>query len=195
MKVRSNQKMLGLTNKNKGMTLPETLLVLAVGAAVAVVGYAGYKTATGDVGGAALAQDTVTMIAKIKQTWGSTGNFTSLSAANLNNAGLLSNSSYKYDGTNIVDGLGNTATIDGATTKFAMLLGPYSKDDCARIAPQLVSAAYNINVGDAAALTGGNAGTVTGGSAFKAGTTTTQANMLTGCGGTNTAPKIAIEVR
>lgn len=177
-----------------GMTLIESLLVLAVGAAVAVIAYSGYRVADSDVNAATVSQDTVAMIGKIKQTWA--GSYATVTPPGLNNAGVISGS-FKWDSTNsaVLDAMGNTVAFDGAQAKFAFLLGPFSKEDCAKIAPGLSSIAYNINIGDTAALSGGNTGTVTGGSAYKAATVVAPANLLTGCGGTNVATKIAIEFR
>ena len=192
--MRTTKKIASSITRQAGMTLTESLLVLAVGAAVAVVAYSGYRVANSDVMASTVSQDTVGMIGKIKQIWG--GNYTTVTPTGLNNAGVITGS-FKWDATAsaVLDAMGNTVTFDGAQSKFAFLLGPFSKEDCAKIAPGLSSIAYSINIGDAAALTGGNVGTVTGGAAYKTATTITPANLLTGCGGTNVATKIAVEVR
>jgi type II secretory pathway pseudopilin PulG len=189
-----NTKICSAIKKQAGLTMVESLLVLGVAAAVAVIGYAGYRASTGDVNTSAVGQDTVGMVAGIKRVWGASGNYTTVNGAGVNNAGLVIGT-FKWDTatTSVIDGLGNPVAFDGATSKFAILLGPYSKEDCLKVVPALTSLAYDINVGAAAALTGGNVGTVTGGSAYKAGPVINQDNLSAGC--ENGAAKIAIEIR
>ena len=76
--------------KQAGMTLTESLLVLAVGALVAVLAYGGYKLAVGNVKQASAVDSAARMLSAIKKSFGSSGNYSvNVTTANLAKSGIV----------------------------------------------------------------------------------------------------------
>jgi len=142
----------------RGITLTETLLVLAVAAALAVAAYAAYSVARNDSTLSDLSSGTVTMVEKVRQVWSLSGNYSAVDAANVSKAGILPKP-FKFDGSNIQDPFGNNVVLNGASTSFAFSFRNLSKENCSKLAPTMASFAYQISVGgDAQAAQGKAAG-------------------------------------
>lgn len=77
--------------KQAGLTLTESLLVLAVAALVAVLAYAGYKMANSNVKQAAAVDSAARMLSAIKKSFGASGNYpaASVTTANLGKSGIV----------------------------------------------------------------------------------------------------------
>ncbi|MBI1891892.1 MAG: prepilin-type N-terminal cleavage/methylation domain-containing protein [Burkholderiales bacterium] len=80
-----------ITRKTQaGMTLTESLLVLAVGALVAVLAYGGYKVASGNVSEKSAVESTARLLTSIKKAFGGSGNYTTnVTTANLAKSGIV----------------------------------------------------------------------------------------------------------
>jgi prepilin-type N-terminal cleavage/methylation domain-containing protein len=180
-----------LSLKNRGFALGEMLLAVAIVAVLVAIGAGVYGTMRGGINADDQAAKTVALAADIQKNWRNAGNFATVSGTTVNALAIVQKP-LKFDGTNLQDAWGNTMTINGGTTTFAMTIGgatnPLNSSECASVANRLGSGvATNINIGAAAAIgTGATAGTVTGGNVYKAGQTVTQASLTTGCGEANT---------
>lgn len=119
LKTRNNMHTL---KHQAGMTLTESLLVLAVGALVAVLAYGGYKMAVGNVNEQAAVDSSARMLSAIKKSFGSSGNYTtSVTTENLSKSGIVP-TEFKIVGTEVVApwGTGSSKiTIAGTGTAAA----------------------------------------------------------------------------
>jgi|JI8StandDraft_2_1071088.scaffolds.fasta_scaffold02979_8 prepilin-type N-terminal cleavage/methylation domain-containing protein len=173
--------------RQAGLTLTESLLVLAVAGLIAVVAYGGYKVANSDVQANDLGRGAVTLAGQIKRVNFSAG-YASVSPATVKD---LVPAGWKYDGTNVKDNFGNTVGLSGSASSFAMVFSDMSATDCQKVVSQFEGVATKVHIGADAA---GAAGVVSGGNVYKAANgTITAAALATGCG--EDARKIAIEVR
>ena len=179
--------------RQMGFTLIEIMIALGViGTAVAAVLYYQSRAEHGQSANKT-AQDVSMMASKIKGLLGPSNSYGPLTPAWVNSSALV-NSPMKYDGTNLQDPWGNTMSVNGNTTTFAITVGgstsALDKEVCTSIASKMVSNATAIHIGAATAT----AGVVAGGSAYKAvGGTADGALLATGCNVAN--PVIAMQFR
>lgn len=179
-----------IARRHSGLTLGEALLVLGVMSSVLVGAYGAYKYARSDVGANNLAQGAVQLAAQTQSVFGANGGYASVTAANLNSAGLVP-AGWRWDGTNILDGGGNSVTLTAAAGSFAITLQNMTAAECAKAATQMEAAAYSIRVGTSATSA---AGVISGGNVYKSTAGVISAgNLATGCG--EATRKVAIEVR
>lgn len=178
-----NHSMFNRSGRNRGFTLVEVMITLAIfGAALAVVLYYQQRAAV-------ISRSTETtraltsVVGKIKQYYGDTGDYTGLAAANLVDfvpSPLKKNAA----GTDILDPWGNTMTFTGGSSSFKIELGGTNDIDieaCAAIASAFASSARDIAIGTAQTYTAAT-NVLTGGSAFKSvGGPTDPAALATGC--------------
>lgn len=75
--------------KQSGLTLVESLLVLAVAALVAVLAYGGYKMANSGVKSQSNVESSVRLLTAIKKTFGSSGNYKDITHAKVNTSGIV----------------------------------------------------------------------------------------------------------
>ena len=182
----------------RGFALGEMLLAVALVAVLVGIGAAVYSSVRGGISADDAAAKAIALASDIQKNWRNAGTFASVSAAEANKLGLIQKP-LKFDGTTLTDAWGNTMSLNGGTNSFALTIGgtanALSKDNCAAIANRLANGvATNINIGATAAVgTGANLGNVTGGNAFKTGSTINQANLATGCNEAN--PVIAASFR
>ena len=175
---------------NAGFVLTELLLGIAVVAVIALIGAGVYQSLRANVNADDMADKTIALVSDVQRQWRNAGPYASLSAAEVDKISLVK-APLKMNGTNMVDAWGNTMSLSGSASSFALTIGgstfPISKEDCSTIANKLSSLASVIRIGaDAAAGSGGSAGTVTGGNLFKSGATITQSGLTDGCSATNT---------
>lgn len=85
-----------------GMTLTESLLVLSVGALVAVLAYGGYRMATSDVQVQSQTKGVVQLVGKIKQTFGTAADYSGVTLANVINARIVP-ADFKVNGVTSID--------------------------------------------------------------------------------------------
>lgn len=163
--------------------------MLAVSSSVLVAAYGAYKYARSDVGANNLAQGAVQLSAQTQSVFGTNGGYASVTSANINSAGLVP-SGWRWDGTNILDGSGNTVTLSGAAGSFSIVLQNMSSSECAKAATQMEGASYSIRIGTSATAA---AGVISGGNVYKSTAgVISAANLVTGCG--EATRKVAIEV-
>lgn len=177
-----------------GFTIIEIMIALGIiGTAVAAVLYYQGRAEHNQTANKT-AQDLALMASKIKTYLGPSNTYAAATPAWLNSSSLVA-PPMKFDGTNLQDPWGNTMSVNGNTTTYAITIGgttsALDKEVCASIASKMVDNATVINIGTAATAT---AGVVSGGSAYKAnGGTPDGALLATGC---NTAtPVIAMQFR
>ena len=103
-----------IARRQSGLTLGEALLVLGVMSSVLVGAYGAYKYARSDVGANNLAQGAVQLAAQTQSVFGANGGYASVTAANLNSAGLVP-SGWRWDGTNILDSAEQKLRINTTT--------------------------------------------------------------------------------
>ncbi|QAU35247.1 type 4 pilus major pilin [Janthinobacterium sp. 17J80-10] len=135
-------KALNINTRNKintlkqqaGMTLTESLLVLSVGALVAVLAYGGYKMATNDVKTQSQAKGTVQLVGKIKQVFGTSASYGTASASmytTVKNAKILP-ADFKDNGTAFVNAWGGTVVpaVGANTAQFTITFNGVPADGC-----------------------------------------------------------------
>lgn len=189
----------------RGVTLTETLLVLALAAALAAAAYRAYGTASNDAKTSELSNGAITMIGKIKQVWGASGDYTTLAPATLEQSGILpvqfrTNRSGSTLATEIRDTFGNVVSITGTQGSFTLGFERLSPDTCTTLAPVLASQAYRIRAGSGAAAANGVA---SGGQVYKDPTATSMpqsgldvAALTAACGDSDVANRILVaEIR
>lgn len=138
--------------RQAGMTLTESLLVLAIGAAVAVLAYGGYKMATGMVSVSSQTKGATQLVAGIKRVFGVASDYLTVTNANVINAKLVPDD-FKYDasagtitnkwGGYVTASVGNEAGAT-PTTKFKLTITGVPKSDCVDFVTGLTSAAESI---------------------------------------------------
>lgn len=136
--------------RQAGMTLTESLLVLAVGAAIAVIAYGGFRMATGSVAVSSQARGITQLTANIKKTFGIASDYSTVNNANIINARLVPDD-FKFSGTTITNKWGGTVTAAvgnqaGATpaTQFKLTITGVPKDDCTEFLSSISSAAVTL---------------------------------------------------
>lgn len=136
-----------------GMTLTESLLVLSVGALVAVLAYGGYKMATDDVKSQSQAKATVQLVGKIKQTFGTAPNYNDVTVNNVVNARLVP-ADFKTTATpTIVNAWGGNVTpavVTGNTAQFQLTITSVPSDGCVEFLSGISSAALSLTMGTGA---------------------------------------------
>lgn len=177
-------------SKSRGFVLTELLLGVAVVSVLALIGAGVYQGLKAGINADDMGSKTIGMVSEIQKVWRNAGNYTSVSPAEINKVSLVV-APMRMSGTDMLDAWGNTMTLNGGQSSFALTIGgataPINKDDCATIANKLASLGSVIRIGASAAVgTGGSAGTVTGGQLFKTGATITQAGLTDGCSEANT---------
>jgi len=187
----------------RGVTLTETLLVLALAATLAAAAYRAYSTASSDAKTSELGNGTVALIGKIKQVWGATGDYSTLTPANLEQSGILptqfrTNRSGTTLATEVRDTFGNEITITGGAGAFTLGFNQLSADTCTTLAATLASQAFRIQAGSGATAADGAA---SGGADYKGPDVTATsgldvAALAQACGDANTANRILVaEIR
>jgi prepilin-type N-terminal cleavage/methylation domain-containing protein len=178
---------------SRGFVLTELLLAIAIVAVLGLIGVGVYQGLRGTISSDDMADKSIAMVAEIQKNWRNAGSYSSVSGAEINKLALIK-SPMKFDGTVMQDAWGNTMSLNGGTTSFALTIGgaanPIDKDACGNIATKLAAIATNINIGQSAS---GASGQVSSGNAYKSGSTITQSGMTTGC--SETATVIAAQFR
>lgn len=178
-----------------GMTLTESLLVLSVGALVAVLAYGGYRMATSDVKTQSQTKGIVQMVGKIKQTFGTAANYAGVTVANIINAKIVP-ADFKTTGTTSIDNAwggtvtpaaGNeTATATNAS--FRIVITNIPAEGCVDFLSGLSSSANSLWMGAVVgSVTAGTHDVKPLGGAFDAARAATQCAASTGTGATSTA--------
>ena len=171
--------------KQLGMTLQEMMLVFVVVAIVTAIAVGVFNTLRGSVSADDMASKTLLLASNVQKHWRNAGSYTTLSAENVDKIALVEKP-LRMEGTSMLDAWGNTMTISGGQSAFAITIGgaanPVNKEDCATLANNLSSIATSIRIGaDASVGSGATAGTITGGNLFKNGTTIDQSALVDGC--------------
>lgn len=109
---------LNMHKRQAGMTLTESLLVLAVGALVAVLAYGGYQMATSTVGASSQIKGTVQMIAGLKRIYGSAGNYSGITTTVAVSSGVVP-TDFRTTASSITNAWGGAVTITPTTVAGA----------------------------------------------------------------------------
>lgn len=185
------------SNRAAGFALTELLLALAVVAVFALIAAGVYQSMRSSVNAEDMGDKTIGLVSDIQKHWRNAGSYSTLTADEVSKISLVK-APLKMSGTNMVDAWGNTMSLNGGSSSFALTIGgatfPISNEECATVANKILSLATTIRIGsDAAVGTGASAGTATGGNLFKSGSTVTQSGLTTGCSSSN--PIIAATFR
>lgn len=139
-----------LTRRQAGLTLTESLLVLAIGAAVAVLAYGGYKFATNSVTVSSQTRATTQLVASIKRVFGIANDYSTVTNQNIINARIVPEE-FKISGTTIYNRWTGTVTAAvgnqaGGTplTQFKITITQVPRDSCAEFVSGLTSAATTL---------------------------------------------------
>jgi len=182
----------------RGVTLTETLLVLGVAALLAAAAYRAYSMASSDARTSELSNSTVALVNKVKNVFGTDGNYTTLNttfAEKLENSGVLP-PQFRRNNAEIRDIFGNPVTVTGGNGSFTVGFTNLERDTCSTLASSLASVAYAINVGDATAANGALG---SGGEKYKDPATGLDSGALASANGCGTAAvgnrKLVAEIR
>lgn len=177
----------------RGAVMGEMMLYVVIAGVLISAAFGIYQFVRSSVSAGDVGDKVMIMVTDIQKNWRRAGSFATVTPAEVNKLSLV-RSPLRYDGTNVIDGWGNTMTLNGGPASFALTIGgattPMQQDDCATVVARLESLAAVIRIGADAAATGG---AVTGGSVYKSGATITQAGLTDGCSATN--PIIAAQFR
>lgn len=180
-------------SRQRGLALADLALWVVVGGLIVAGGMATYNFLKGSVSAGDMGEKTVLMVSDIQKNWKSAGSYSSVSPAEVNKLSLIRNP-LKYDGTNLLDGWGNTMTLNGGAAAFAITIGgatvPMQQDDCATVVQRIAPMAAALRVGADASAAGG---VISGGAVYKTGATITQAGLTDGCSAAS--PIIAAQFR
>lgn len=135
--------------KQSGMTLTESLLVLAVGALIAVLAYGAYRMATSDVKVQSQVQGITQLVGKIKQVFASAADFSGVTNTSVTNAKIVP-ADFKVSGTTISNAWGGTITaaqVTGDATKFQLTITKVPKEGCMEFLAGIASAAQSMTMG------------------------------------------------
>lgn len=172
-------------NQARGFALGELLLAIAVIALLVAIGAGVYSSMRSGINADDMGAKTVELAADIQKNWRTAGDYSTVSADAINKLALI-HAPITMSGTDMQDGWGNTMTLNGTRSSFAITIGgataPLSRDDCSSIANRLTIASV-VRVGASASAA---AGIVTGGNLFKNGATIDQTQLITGCSEGNT---------
>ncbi|CAN5766882.1 N/A [soil metagenome] len=140
--------------RQAGMTLTEALLVLSVGALVAVLAYGGYKVATNDVKVQSQVEGTIQLVGKIKQIYSTAANYGAVSAQSLNDARVIP-SNFKVSGTGATTAIANawggaiTPAPGAVNTSFTLTIASIPQEGCIEFLNGISSAAVSLSMGGA----------------------------------------------
>jgi len=144
--------------RQAGMTLTESLLVLGIGAAVAVLAYGGYKMATGMVSASSQVRGITQLAAGIQRVFGVAGNYADVSAANVINSRIVP-SDFKVGGGVITHAWGNSVVpqpgnqVGAGTTQFRITINGVPQNVCVDFLSGISSAATTLWAGGTTAGT------------------------------------------
>lgn len=176
--------------RQKGVTLTEAMLALAVSGALAAAVTGVYRTSMEGLAGDDLGNSTVRLIADLQGVFGANGGYTAVSATNISSAGLTP-AGWRWDGTNLIDSRGNTVAVSSVAGGFALVFNSLTPKTCTLAAIKMEGAAYSIRVGTSADAA---AGVISGGVAYKdTSGELSAANLAAGCGQANR--KLSVQVR
>lgn len=136
-------------NNQSGMTLTEALLVLSVGALVAVLAYGGYKMATNDVKTQSQVNGTIAFAGKLKQVYSTGADYTGVTLANVIAAKLVP-ADFKVNAgaTAITDSWGGDVIPDGsAGTSFFIRIKSVPSEGCIEYLSGIASAGTSLGFG------------------------------------------------
>jgi len=162
--------------RQRGVTLTETLLVLGVAAILAAAAYRAYAVANNDARNNDMSNGSLALVGKIKQVWGTDGNYSGLDGNDapdaLFNSGILP-AQFRREGkgssAKIKDLHGYDVTFNGIEGAFAIGFTNLSKEACVLLASSLSGVAHSVYVGRARATTNSSSGTISisGGKEYK----------------------------
>lgn len=176
-----------------GVGMLDAGLYVVLGVLVAAGLVAAYQKNKSSISAGDLGEKITLMASDIQKNWNTAGSYATVSPAEVNKLQAI-RPPMRYNGTTLTDAWGNTMTLNGGATSFALTIGgsasPIAKDECADVVSRVASVATSVRIGaDAAAA----AGVISGGAVYKNGATITQAGLTDGCNASN--PIIAVQYR
>ncbi len=164
---------LNTRNNQSGMTLTEALLVLAVGALVAVLAYGGYKMATNDVKTQSQVKGVIALAGKVKQVYSTSANYLGVSTADVVSAKLVP-SDFKINGATIDNSWGGKVELDGtASSSFYVRIKNVPSEGCIEFLAGIASGGTRLGYGAAGVTEALSTMIKDSGNAFNAGTAAT----------------------
>lgn len=139
--------------KQTGMTLTESLLVLAVGALIAVLAYGAYRMASSDVKVQSQVQGITQMVGKIKQVFGTGTDYNNVTIANVINARIVP-ADFKVNGTTAINNAWAgtiTPAVGTNTAQFTLTITNVPAEGCMEFLSGISSSATVLTVGGTAA--------------------------------------------
>lgn len=150
--------------RQAGVTLTETLLVLALAAALGAVAYRSYSSAREESRLSDMTTGTIAMIGKIGQFYSASADYSGLTPEILHKAGILpSQFRTVADSNNVIelrDPFGNAVAINGTGGSYAFAFQNLTSAACSSLATALTSIAHRIAAGASVTVSDGtlNAG-------------------------------------
>lgn len=134
--------------KQRGFSLAEAGLVLALGMAAFATAYGFYRSGSNDITTQAQVTGTLSLANNIERAYHSAGNYTGMTTASVAGSGLVP-SAFRVSGTTITHGWGGALAVDAATdvSTYEMKFSAMPKNTCAEFVASVESIASIIVVG------------------------------------------------
>lgn len=140
--------------QQRGLTLTESLLVLAVAALVAVLAYGGYKMANANVKSMSSVNSTVRLLTAIKKTFGSNSDYTGITHTLVAQSGIVPTDFASNSATGVITApYGATVTIaaDGTDkTRALVTFTSVPSDVCMDLAAGIEGMTDTLSIGGTA---------------------------------------------
>lgn len=143
-----NPNKLAAYRKQRGFTITELMLVLGVGAVILAGAFIGYKTVSGNNDDQQNMSGQTNLLAATKNKWSGIGSYTSVTAAAVNSAGLVTKP-LSWDGTNIKNVYSMNIGFGGQASNFVGQV-EVPPEKCLETVGSLDGIAYRIDVHTAA---------------------------------------------
>lgn len=187
----------GRLRRQAGVTLTETLLVLALAALLAGVAYQVYGNARDEARLSDMTMATLSLVSKIEQLYGTSSDFEGLDAELLAKSGQLPPQFRvveTQDETELRDLFGNTFTITGTSGSYAFQFSKLNRDTCSSLATSVAAVAHRLAVGSTVRAEDGVIDLGSTGHLFKdSNSDRSMSNLVEGC--SQDSPSLAAEIR
>ncbi|TCT10727.1 hypothetical protein EDC22_105227 [Tepidamorphus gemmatus] len=188
----------GRLRRQAGVTLTETLLVLALAAALGAVAYRSYSSAREEARLSDMTTGAIALIGKIGQFYSAAADYSGLTPEILHKAGIVPPQFRTVTDSNgtveLRDPFGNTVDINGTGGSYALAFRRLTQAACSSLATALTSIAHRIAAGASVTAANGVIDTGANGRIYKDETTSADlAGLVDGC--SQDSALLAVEVR